>query len=122
MIKTLKVSAREVKTDKNSFIACSTKIGDRYFKIKFVKDCMIQPKKRGLYDITIDTAKCSIQRGEKYIDKNGFDRDGQSTIWVKEAESIRLYTEEELSAINENKFKEILDIAEDSSIDDNIRF
>ena len=114
MVRTFKISAREVKQEKNSFIACSTKVGNSYFKIKFTKDCITQPRKRGLYDLTIDTNKCSIENGKKYINKQGFEAIGQPTIWVKEAITLRAYTEEELAKINDEKFAQAFAEAEDS--------
>lgn len=112
MIRTFKIAAREVTHENQKFIACSTKIGDKYFKVKFTKDCATQPRKRGLYDITLNTDKCSIERGKKYINKQGYEAEGQPTIWVKEVDNLRAYTEEELNAINEAKFKAVFDAAE----------
>ena len=113
MEKLFKISAREVKQDnKQSFIACSTKIGDKFFKIKFTKECLTQPKKRGLYDLTVDIDKCSIQRGEKYVNKQGFEAEGQPTIWVREVVNLRPYTEEELNALNRAKFDAVFAEAE----------
>lgn len=113
MEKLFKISAREVKQEKGaSFIACSTKIGERYFKVKFTKDCLTQPKKRGLYDLLVDINKCSLQKGDKYINKQGFEAEGQPTIWVREVINLRPYTEEELNAINEAKFEAVFGDAE----------
>lgn len=107
MLKTFTITSREIKTDKNSFISSSAKIGDRYFKIKFTKDCLTKPNKRGLYRLTIDTTKCSIERGDKYINKQGFEAEGQPTIWVREVNYLTPYTEEELNAMNEKKFEAV---------------
>lgn len=122
MVKTLKLSAREVKQENNkSFIACSAKIGDRYVKVKFTKDCETQPRKRGLYDLTIDTSKCSMEKGKPYVNKKGFDAIGQSTIWVREVVKLRAYTEEELAAINEANFSGLFE-AEETSTDPELPF
>ena len=107
MIKTITISARQVKAEKAQFIACSTKIADKYYKIKFVKECETQPKKRGLYDLTFDTKFASIQRGEKYVNKQGYEAEGQPTIWIKQVEKMRMYTEEELQEINDAKFEAV---------------
>lgn len=118
MEKTFKISAREVKQEGNkSFIACSTKVGERYFKVKFTKDCETQPKKRGLYDLTVDLDKCSLQRGDKYTTKQGYEAEGQPTIWVREVIKLRAYTEEELAEINRAKFEAAFGEAENTNYD-----
>ena len=104
MLHSFVISAKEVKQEKNSFIACSAKIGDSYYKIKFTKECERVPKTRGLYDLVIDEDKCSIQKGKKYVTKDGYEAIGNPTIWVKEIASIRKYTEAELAEINRANF------------------
>lgn len=104
MLHTFVLSAKEVKQEKNTFIACSAKLGDTYYKIKFTRECEKAPKTRGLYDITIDEDKCSIQRGKKYTTKDGYDAIGNHIIWVREIAAIRKYTDEELAEINRAKF------------------
>lgn len=101
---TFTISAKEVKLDKLSFISCSAKIGDSYYKIKFTKECERAPRTRGLYDLTIDEDNCFIQRGEKYVTRDGYEAIGNPTIWVKSIESIRKYTDEELAEINRASF------------------
>ena len=103
-IKTFVISARKVKVNNKSFISCSTKIGDTFYKVKFRKDCEKAPKKPCLYDITVDIDKCSIQNGKKYITKDGYEAIGNHTIWVSEVMELREYTDEEMSEINRAKF------------------
>ena len=104
-LRTIKIATREIKQEKNSFCASSTKIGNTYYKVKFTKECEKTPKKRGLYDLTIDIDKCSIENGKKYVnEKTGFEGVSNPTIWVREIHNIRAYTEEELAAMNREKF------------------
>lgn len=104
MLHTFVVSAKEVTADNKKFIACSAKIGQDFFKIKFRRECANAPTKAGLYDLVIDEDKCSIQNGKKYTTRDGYEAVGNPTIWVGEISSIRMYTEAELAEINRAKF------------------
>ena len=104
MLHSFVISAKEVTAEGKKFIACSAKIGNDYFKIKFRKECEKTPKKAGLYDLVIDEDKCSIQNGKKYTTKDGYEAVGNPVIWVGEVETLRQYTEAELAEINRAKF------------------
>lgn len=104
MIKTITIHAREIKTEKNKFISSSTKIGNTYYKVKFVQTCERSPREKGLFELTFDTLNASIQNGKKYITKDGYEALGNPTIWIKKITDIRKFTDEELSEISEAKF------------------
>lgn len=100
MVRTITIHAREVKIEKLNFIACDANINNTWYKIKFTKDCETTPKKKGLYDLTINLDDCSLQRGKAYTTKNGKKGTENSTIWVRNVIKLRAYTEEELQKIN----------------------
>ena len=43
--RTVKIYAKEIKKDKQTFIVCSGKIGENYYKIKFITQKKILKKK-----------------------------------------------------------------------------
>lgn len=90
---TLQLHAREVKTDKNTFIATTAYFNGKWYKIKFRKECAVTPKTKGLYDLTVDLGCCILQKGKAYND----------TIWVAEVVNLRQYSDEELKEINRAK-------------------
>lgn len=99
-VRTIKMSAQEVKRDNKKFIACSAEINGKWYKIKFTQDCINSPKTRGIYELTIDFDECSIEKGKKYENAKGKEGISNDTIWVKCIAGIRKYTEEELKATN----------------------
>lgn len=106
-IQTIKLHAQEIKKDKQSFIACSAEIRGKWYKIKFTKECEGTPKTKGLYDLTIDIDKCSIERGKIVKNKNGDDMKTSDTIWVKFIASITKYSEEKLKEENRASFSSV---------------
>ena len=99
-VKTITLHAQEIKKDKQSFIACSAEIKGKWYKIKFTKDVADAPKKKGLYDLTIDFDECSVELGKKYVSSKGSEGIANDTIWVRHIVGLRQYTEEELKAVN----------------------
>lgn len=104
MERTFRISAKEIKKKDGtgSFISCSAKIGDSWYRVKFTQDCERAPRKRGLYDITVDYTAMSIQKGkvkDAYVEND--------IIWVKEIKRIRKYTDEELNAMNAEKLNKV---------------
>ena len=99
-MKQIKITAREIKKDKQVFIACSSEINKKWYKIKFIKECTGVPKKAGLYELTIDLNECSLERGKTYTKKNGEIGYENDTIWVKTIAGLRPYTAEELAEMN----------------------
>ena len=106
-IRTFTIHAQEVKKDKQSFIACSAKIGEKWYKIKFTKEVKDAPDTRGLYDLTIDFDDCSVERGKPYTSKNGKKGISSDIIWVRHIVGLREYSAEELAEINRNELSEI---------------
>lgn len=100
MVRTITLHAQEVKQDKLSFVSCSSNINNTWYKIKFTKDCETTPKKKGLYDLTINLDDCSLQKGKTYTTKNGKKGTSNPTIWVRNVIKLRAYAEEELKKIN----------------------
>ena len=96
-LRTIITHARLVGKDKQKFIACSANINGVWFKIKFVKTCEKAPKEKGLYELTIDLRKCSLENGRTYKRADGTIGSSSPVIWVREIADIRKYTEEELA-------------------------
>lgn len=112
MERTFRISAKEIKKKdgSGSFISCSAKIGGFWYRVKFTKDCETSPRKRGLYDITVDDNSMSVQQGK--------DRDEyreNDTIWIREIKKIRKYTDDELNAMNTEKLSKVFGKALDES-------
>lgn len=101
---TLQLHAREIKTDKNTFIATTAYFNGKWYKIKFRKECSVTPKTKGLYDLTVDLGCCTLQKGKVYevSDTDGIKAEND-TIWVAEVVNLRQYSDEELKEINRAK-------------------
>ena len=99
-IRTITLHAQEVKKEKQTFIACSAEINNKWYKIKFTKECDGAPKKKGLYELTIDFDECSVEAGKHYTNSKGKDGVENDTIWVRHIVGLRQHTEEELKAAN----------------------
>ena len=106
-VRTILLHAREIKKEKQSFIACASNINGTWYKIKFRKDCENIPKIKGLYDLTIDFDYCSIERGRTWETEDGKSGKNDDIIWVEKIVSIRQYTEEELKQGNRDKMSAI---------------
>lgn len=107
VIRTIRLNAKEVKKDKQTFITCNSKIGSNWYKIKFRKECENAPKTRGIYELQIDLNNCSIEDGKYFTKDDGSRVKGNDTIWVRKIKNIRKLTEEELQEINTAKFNDI---------------
>ena len=97
-IRTIQISAQQIVAGNSKFIACTTKIGDKWYKVKFPQKCEGAPKEKGLYDLTINFDNCSIERGKPYTSKSGKKGISNDTIWVRKIDSLRAYTEEDYKA------------------------
>lgn len=117
-----KLHASEVKYENINFITCSAEIKNRWFKIKFTKDCEISPKKRGLYDIEISPDDCSIVKGSKFTRKDGTTGEENPTIWVRNVINLRRWTEDEMKAENRAKFDEFFKAGLEEVDDGNLPF
>lgn len=103
MKRTFKITAKEVtKKDGAKFISCSAKIGEKWYRVKFTQDCEGIPKKRGIYDLTVDSTHMSMQKGKV---KDAYTEN--DILWIKEIVKLRKYTYEELIAINEEKLAKV---------------
>ena len=100
---TIQCYAREIKTEKNSFIAVTSQINGKYYKIKFKKECNNVPRKKGLFHLTLDVDEISVQYSKTYVGKDGKVREENPTIWVDDIIEIKYFTAEELKAINRDK-------------------
>lgn len=111
MIKEIKMQlhAREVKTEKNTFIACTACINNVWYKVKFRKDCERVPKTKGLYDLTVDLGCCTLQKGKGYADTDGIKAESD-TIWVGEVIELRKYSDDELKEMNRTKLGNLFGI------------
>lgn len=115
-VQTIKIHAQEVNKDGKRFIASSAEIRGKWFKIKFTQECERAPKKRGLYDITFSFDDCSVEKGKRYIKKDGTEGIANDTIWVRKISDIRKYTEEELAKENRAEMAEIFGVDVDEDI------
>lgn len=115
MTRTFKISAKEIKKKDGtgSFISCSAKIGDNWYRVKFTRDCERTPKRRGLYDITVNDDNMSIQKGK--IKSPYAEND---TLWVRVIDDIRRYTNDEVTALNTAKLSKVFDKPVDAAVDD----
>ena len=105
--KTFRIYGKEIKTEKNSFIAFSTKINNRYFKVKFTKDVDGVPKRKGVYNLTVNMKDISVQNGAKYEAKDGTIKDGTTTLWIRNLISVNKVSQEILDAENEKTVYEL---------------
>lgn len=103
-IRTITIHAKEIRKDKQVFIACSAEINKKWYKIKFTQDCVNPPRKKGLYELTIDFDKCSLEKGKHYTNSAGTTGISNDVIWVRHIVGIRAYTEDELKALNRMAF------------------
>lgn len=109
MTQLIKVSAKEIKkTDgTGSFISCSAKIGEKWYKIKFTKECTTDIKKRGLYDLKVNVDDISRQKGREKTLKGGKKVMDNDTLWIRKVVSLRKYTEEEMAELNRRDLDEV---------------
>lgn len=119
--KTIRIYGKEVKTEKNSFITFSSKINNRYYKIKFTKDVDGVPKRKGVYNLTVNTKDISVQNGGKYEAKDGTIKDGTPTLWIKSFVTITKVPQDVLDAENKKVVDAIFD-GDDDDDDDDIPF
>lgn len=101
------ILVKEIKKDKQTFYVSSAKIGETWYKIKFVKECIGAPVHSGKYELTIDFDFCSFEKGKVYTNKKGKDLPENDIIWVKKIVDIREYSEEELREENREKMSAI---------------
>lgn len=114
--KTFMISCKEVKSDSQKFIASTAKINGRWFKIKFTKDCETVPRKRGLYDITINLTDVSLEKGRPYTNSRGEVKMQNDTLWIKNVIKLRKYTEEELIKRNLESLSEVFEVDDDDDL------
>ena len=109
MTRIIKISAKEIKKkDGNgTFISCSAKINGNWYRVKFTKECVGEPKKRGLYDLTVDDTNCSLQKGRARTNESGKTYVENDTFWVNKITNLRKYTEEELAEMNAKTMDEL---------------
>lgn len=108
-LRTIKLHAQEVKKEKQQFITCSTEIKGIWYKVKFTKDCEKLPKKKGLYDLTINLNNCSIEKGKTYTNNDGVKLKNNDIIWVREVVALRMFSEDELQEMNLATLRGIFD-------------
>lgn len=99
-VRTITLHAQEVKKEKQCFIVCSTEINGIWYKVKFTKECEGAPKKKGLYDLTIDFDECSVEKGKWYPNKDGVNVKSNDIIWVRSIAGLRMYTDDDLKQSN----------------------
>lgn len=109
MTQTFKISAKEIKKNDGTgtFVSCSAKINNNWYKIKFTKDCTVSIKTRGLYDITVKVDDMSRQKGKEKVNKGGKKVKENDTIWINSVVNLRKYTKEEMDEINRKDLAEV---------------
>ena len=104
----LTIYAKEIKLgDGKSFVAFTTLVKTKWFKVKFTRNCLTTPKEKGMYHLTIDVNDVSIEKRKFYTDKNGMKKQGNPTIWINKVVELSKYTEEELKQIREAKLESV---------------
>lgn len=116
--KTFMISCKEVKIDSQKFIASTAKIHDKWYKIKFTKDCETQPRRKGLYDLTVSLKDMSLERGKRYTNSKGEEKIENDTLWIKNCIGLRKYTDEELEKRNLASLADVFD----EDIDEDLPF
>lgn len=101
------VHVQEVRKEKQVFPACSAEINGKWYKIKFTQTCVNAPREKGLYHLTIDFDRCSVELGKRYTNSRGEQGIANDTIWVREIVQISKFTEEELKAQNRMAMRNI---------------
>lgn len=108
-IRKITLHSREIRKDKQTFIASDAQIGKNWYKIKFTKECEIAPKNKGLYELTINFDDCSLEKGKPYENKKGEIKASNPTIWIKKIVDIRAFSDEELKESNRATMSAIFD-------------
>lgn len=104
----LTIYAKEIKLgDGKSFVAFTTLVKTKWFKVKFTRNCLTTPKEKGMYHMTINIDDVSIEKEKFYTDKNGVKKKGNPTIWINKVVELSKYTEEELKQIREAKLESV---------------
>lgn len=106
---TLKISAKEVKTNTTKFLSFSTKVGETWYKVKFPQTITTKPTEKGIWYVTVNKEMCHIQNGQMYTAKDGKQKRGDPTIWVNEVVECRQETLEERKAKNLEQMNNIFD-------------
>ena len=106
-IRTIEVYCKEIKNGNQSFISALTKINGNWFKVKFTKACINNPRVRGIYFITINFDDCSIEQGSYYENKKGESKRDIPIIWINNILNIKKKSDEELKAENRKAFEDI---------------
>ena len=110
MTKLLNIYAKEVKAENKKFLVFTTIIKEKFYKVKFTMDCNEKPAEKGSYYIEVNYADCSIQKGQKYIDKKtGEEKVENDILWINKVVKIRKETDEERKEKNELKMKRIFE-------------
>ena len=107
--KTITITTQEIKHDKKTFYVSSSKIGEKWYKIKFRQECENAPKKAGKYHLTINFDDCSIEKGGVYTNKKGKELQENDSIWVHRIVEIVPVSEEELREENRQKMSAIFE-------------
>lgn len=116
--RTFMIACKEIKKDEQKFIASTAKINGMWYKIKFTKECETAPRKKGLYDLTVDLKDVSIQKGKKYTNKKGEEKIENDTLWISKTKNLRKYTDEELEKRNIEALSKVFYINDDINDDD----
>ena len=110
MTKLLNIYAKEVKLESKKFLVFTTIIKEKFYKVKFTMDCNEKPSEKGSYYIEVNYADCSIQKGQKYIDKKtGEEKVENDILWISKVVDIRKETDEERKEKNELKMKKVFE-------------
>ena len=110
MTELLNIYAKEVKTENKKFLVFSTIIKEKFYKVKFTMNCNEKPADKGSYYINVDYADCSVQKGQKFIDKKtGEEKFGNDILWISKVLDIRKETDEERKEKNELKMKKVFE-------------
>lgn len=107
VVKTITVYAKDIKSDNKKFTACTALIKDKWYKIKFVKDCKDKITERGVYELSAYVDDMSVEHGKPVTNSKGKTTISNPTIWIKSCVLLRKYTEEELKLRDREKLASV---------------
>lgn len=112
MTRTFRINVKEIAKKDGSckFPVANAKINDKWYKVKFTKDCDNAPRKAGLYDLTVDDDEMSIQTGTV---KN--EHKQNDIIWVHAIVTVRRYSDDDIKEYSRAKVSSVFDNADTDS-------
>ena len=107
-VRSFRIYAKVVKLDdEESFITCSAKINDKYYKVRFRMTCPDYIKEYGVYEIKLKEEMINISRGKTYKTKDGIKGKENDTLWIKDYISLVKLSDEDLDKENRESVSDV---------------